>query len=175
MKKWIFVAAVMVLAGFLLSACQKKPSNEDNFISGCNKVLKQRLKSQSSFVMTDYVIEKEEIPYGDVAQLREELSELIRQSDADPDNAELEYEATLKALEIANVQHGEPPKINYNAYITYEAANSYGTMLTDVAHCEGRWSESRTDYLNESDLKVDGMTPLEWIGNLGGIEPASRD
>lgn len=160
-----------------LSGCFTK-SPEDLFIAACDEILKERLKSPSSYK----VISRTEITYEPLTVLwdmelgtENELNEYRKAAEStgplpailadrygNKDADKIRSMATFM-LGIADSRVKEGEKIA-SFYTKYEAANSFGASLAGAYKCEvSTPKDGLTFEPAASSIRVDGQTKLGWL------------
>jgi len=135
-------------------------SYEDRFLEACQTVLKQRLKSPTSFsLLSDPIVQKrpatieDDMGWTDNPEKRKADKENISQ---DPEIKEV-FERKVKRFN--SNQH-----ILVRAILEYEAANSYGALIRNYATCTH--TDLSPDKFSELDalfVMINGYTTNDWI------------
>lgn len=134
-------------------------SYDKKFLSACEHVLKQRLKSPSSYQrLSDPIITKEKSTFEDKLgwtnpdKKRADTATLT----ADPEKLERhKQQETIFGL-------GEHTLIR--AYLEYEASNSYGALIRGYAECtHSDISPDKFTDLDKMSVMIDGYTHVDWL------------
>lgn len=121
--------------------------------SQCETVIKERLRAPSTYKRISVDVDKDPLT-------RSEYVELLRSEDTGPGltSALLEQQAA-----------GKHNPTRYTLWISYDAANAYGTPIRSKSRCAyvshtGDWPRQGA-YL----LEVDGLTSLDWMTKNSGV------
>lgn len=141
-----------------------KPDNKASFRADCEEVLKERLKSPSSYrfiSMADPVIkaatEDEFFGWQNPKKKADDQASLTRSTD--PVRREL-HEERRAIFASSSMQM-------VSAVLRYEAANSFGAMLAGTVECSSISSDPDRPYdgVTPTSIRVDGYRQLEWTAS----------
>ena len=151
---------MMILAVLVLSGCEQTNQIE-KLKAGCANTLKDRLKSPSSFKIIDFTDVSEPIVFEDeeAEVIQGKLDDL-----AGDESKEAQWEETKLRLRLDAIRREEPNGMLYKGYLTYDAANSFGTALRNTAFCEYESLDGRiSDFAVDMSIKADGYNSTDWI------------
>lgn len=150
-----FVA--LLAAGGASVLLPKMFSAEAKFLTACDEVIQDRLKSPSSY---------KRISATEIRRQPASLHEYM--GNPTPDQVEESRQSEARDKNIANTndilrkafRNGEHEKVS--TLIEYDADNSYGTALRGVAECFVVVRKGESPARTKSFTYVDGYTPLGW-------------
>ena len=141
--------------GLLMSAlgCDQTPQDQRTFLASCEEVIKERLKSPSSYRR----INEPEISTSKSAISDDEFEELVMRLPAELQQATREERLRGEAW---------VEQFNFVTMIEYDAANAYGTPLRRTSICRSGTSYSGTPGrfdVSSNSVEVDGRTSTGWF------------
>ena len=148
---------ILVGLGVMVIACEpvQQYLDERTFLSSCDAVLKERLKSPSTYKRMNSPT---------IKLVRREISDdEFEESLADDLEETKEWKRRRRA--DGNYQF----KTKYETILEYDVANKFGTPIRDLAICESRenYGDSPSELaIRESSVQVDGYTRFEWTTQL---------
>lgn len=158
----VIVVGVIAVAGAM--AFHFFPSEQSAFVSDCEAVLKERLRSPSTYK-------------------RITVSKLVRDEGSDDDYLDIHsaadrleknesYRRTpqMKEFDDAMIRMRRAGKLErLSIWLEYDAANGFGTPIRGHSECS-YYIDKGTSYLKSrrfSNPRIDGKTALEW--SLDGL------
>lgn len=118
-------------------------------LAPCEDVLKERLRAPATYSRVSMEEADKDITVNDF--------ELDKVGDGlDPD-------ARYASILSEAITLGGPPPRRYQLFLTYDAANVYGTPLRAVAECDYDAPRGAIPSLDKYDVTVDGLTSLGWL------------
>lgn len=156
MIKAISIVAA-ISAALSIPSCK---SSEEVFVGECGSVIKERLRSPSTYNLIEYTKPA-------VAPFTVEwwVSNNPRKTIHDP-NARESYEETYKMqLDLMTSFANDGSRSVASTFIKYEAANAFGTPVASTVKCEAEvigdaLSSDPDDYRS---VLIDGKTHFDWL------------
>lgn len=149
-----------VVLCILLAGCDLA-DQEARFQEGCENTLRERLKSPSSLHVLKFTDFSKPIQFepGEADRLRAEMKRLeeIGTEEANHERSRLTYR-------VLSIESDDRIPTMYQAYISYEADNSYGASIANIALCEFESLGGEiSDFDMNGQIEVDGYDTVDWI------------
>lgn len=155
---WILAFALTFGAVFLGYTNGAHLSKEDRFYEECVRVLKKRLKSPSSYLLTERTRLSDKPLSLEEAMGWDENPEK-EASDRESENGRRLIQAREALIASNGIMRSE-------LIIRYEATNSYGALISGVSSCTT--NDLKRDFrfsLHDSfkRVEVDGLSEIDWL------------